>query len=88
MVERILVEINRCVNYNPIKSCLIALEEAGDINMDSIRVANVGTTLLPTLGITIPSQETSYSSECRAAPIMLLFLPIILLNLLFPTFTR
>ena len=53
MVERIWVKINRRVNY-PIKSCLITLEEAGDINMDfphiqycvswfTIRVANVGT---------------------------------------------
>lgn len=52
VVERIWVEINGRVNY-PIKSCLIALEESGHINMDcshtkycvswfTIRVASVG----------------------------------------------
>jgi len=54
-VERFWVEINNRVNY-PIKSCLIALEEAGDVDMAcphmqfcvswfTIRVANVGTTI-------------------------------------------
>lgn len=49
------VEVNGCVNY-PIKSCLIGMEERGEIDMDcpyhklcvswyTIRVANVGTTL-------------------------------------------
>lgn len=55
-MERLWVEINGRVNY-PIKACLIALEEAGDINMDcphqqfcvswfAIWVANVGTTIV------------------------------------------
>ena len=54
-VERIWVEINARVNY-PIKACVIALEEAGDIDMDcshtkycvswyTIGVANVGTNM-------------------------------------------
>jgi hypothetical protein len=54
-VERIWVEINGRVNY-PIKSCLISMQERGELDMDNehvkfcvswfaIRVANVGTTL-------------------------------------------
>ena len=54
-MERIWVEINARVNY-PIKACLVALEEHGDIDMDcphqkfctswfTIRVATVGTTV-------------------------------------------
>ena len=54
-MERFWVEINNRVNY-PIKSCLIAMEDSGDIDMNdshikfcvswfSVRVANVGTTL-------------------------------------------
>ncbi|XP_019859201.1 PREDICTED: uncharacterized protein LOC109587405 isoform X2 [Amphimedon queenslandica] len=54
-VERMWVEINGRVNY-PIKSCLISLQESGEINMEdehvkfcvswfSIRVANVGTAM-------------------------------------------
>ena len=56
IVERIWVEINARVNY-PVKSCLIALEEAGNINMDcphvkycvswfTIRVCCIGTTMV------------------------------------------
>ena len=55
-VERMWVETNGRVNY-PLKSCLVALQERGDIDTDcshqcfliswfSIRVANVGTTLV------------------------------------------
>ena len=54
-VERIWVEINAHVNY-PIKACLVALEETGDIDMDcshtkycvswyTIEVANIGTNM-------------------------------------------
>ena len=54
-VERMWVEVNSRVNY-PIKSCLVCLEERGEINMDddhikycvswfTIRVANIGTTM-------------------------------------------
>ncbi|XP_065894563.1 uncharacterized protein [Dysidea avara] len=56
IVERMWVEINTRVNY-PIKSCLVSLETAGDIDMDcphtkycvswfTLQVVNVGTTIV------------------------------------------
>ena len=54
-MERIWVEINGRINF-PLKTCLLTLEEAGDIDMDcshskfcvswfTLRVANVGTAM-------------------------------------------
>ena len=54
-VERMWVEINGRANY-PVKSCLVALQQRGDIDLDCphqcycvswfiMRVINIGTTL-------------------------------------------
>lgn len=69
IAERVWVEVNARVNY-PVKACLIALQEAGDINMDcphekyciswfTVRVCAVGASMVVNAWNHRPSSGTS-----------------------------